>query len=93
MVRVGLQGKDLVDVRCSVDGIEASIIETKTEQLITLVNWTNQMQKDLAVSMKMSQAPKSIWCVRTQKTIPHEYNQGMVIFKMDLADADYFIIK
>jgi hypothetical protein len=82
----------LPTVDCSKDGIESIVLDHKDGTLLTLVNWTNAKVLDLEVQVRMKDAPKTVRTVSGQRNLAFAVNNGLVTFRLDLAEADYVLL-
>lgn len=82
----------LPTVACSKDLIEPIVLDHKDGTLLTLVNWTNAPVKDLEVEVQMKDAPKTVRTVSGQRNLPFTAKNGVVTFRLDLAEADYVLL-
>ena len=82
----------LPDVACSKDSIEPIILDHKDGTLVTLVNWTNAPVKNLYVEVRMKEAPKAVRTVSGQRNLAFTAKDGVVTFRLDLAEADYVLL-
>ena len=78
--------------KCSRDFIESIVLEHKDGTLLTLVNWTNAPVKDLEVQVRMKDAPKTVRTVSGQRNLAFTAKDGVVLFTLDLAEADYVLL-
>ena len=80
------------DVVCSLEGVEAWILENTKGALVTLINWTNEKQLDpLKVEIKLGFQPKSVRSV-AGGDLPFRWEDGVLTLSIGLADADYVMI-
>jgi hypothetical protein len=77
---------------CGNTGVESIVLDHKDGTLVTLVNWTNAPVKNLEVEVRMKEAPKSVRTVSGQRELAFTVNNGVVTFKLDLAEADYVLL-
>jgi hypothetical protein len=81
------------EAEASKDGIESIVLDHKDGTLLTLVNWTNGPVKDLEVQVRMKDAPKTVRTVSGQRNLDFKHNDGVVTFRLDLAEADYVVLR
>lgn len=72
--------------------IERIVLDHKDGTLVTLVNWTNAPVKDLEVQVRMPYAPKIVRTVSGQRNLDFTAKDGVVSFRLDLAEADYVML-
>ena len=80
-------------VTCSENTVESIVLDHKDGTLLTLVNWTNAPVKDLEVQVRMKDAPKTVRTVSGQRNLEFTAKDGVVSFRLDLAEADYVVLK
>jgi hypothetical protein len=80
------------DVTCSMPLMESILLDHKDGTLLTLVNWTNGPAKDLEVKVRMQDAPKTVRSVSGQRNLAFTAKDGVVTFRLDLAEADYVLL-
>jgi hypothetical protein len=94
LARLALDARDVPrDVTCSLPGVEAVVMDSDAGTLVTLVNWTNGPCKGLEVSVKLPANPKDLRSVTKQTTLPSTYKDGRLTFHIDLAEADFVLVK
>lgn len=81
-----------VPARCSNNLVESIVLDHKDGTLLTLVNWTNAPVKDLEVQVRMKDAPKTVRTVSGQRNLAFTAKDGVVTFRLDLAEADYVLL-
>ena len=74
------------------DLIEPIVLDHKDGRLLTLVNWTNAKVLDLEVQVRMKDAPKTVRTVSGQRNLAFTAKDGVVTFRLDLAEADYVLL-
>jgi hypothetical protein len=72
--------------------VESIVLDHKNGTLLTLVNWTNGPVKDLEVHVRMKDAPKTVRTVSGQRNLVFTAKDGVVTFRLDLAEADYVLL-
>jgi hypothetical protein len=77
---------------CGDPGVEAVVLDHKDGALVTLVNWTNAPLKDVSIQVRLAAAPKEVRSVSGQKTISSSFADGMLTFRIDLAEADFILL-
>ena len=80
-------------VVCSNNLVEATVLDAKEGTLVTLVNWTNGPVKDLNVKVRVPFRPSAVRSVSGQRELKAEYADGVASFTLDLAEADYVILR
>jgi len=90
-VRLGVAKVDR-PVVCSVESVESIVLDHKDGTLVTLVNWTDAPLKEVEVQVRMKDAPKSVRSVSGQREVPFTAKDGVVSFKLALAEADYVLL-
>jgi hypothetical protein len=78
---------------CSNNFVESIVLDHKDGTLLTLVNWTNTPVKDLEVQVRMKDAPKTVRTVSGQRNLDFTHKDGVVTFRLDLAEADYVVLR
>jgi hypothetical protein len=73
--------------------VEPIVIDHKDGMLLTLVNWMNGPVKDLEVQVRMKDAPKTVRTVSGQRNLDFKHQDGVVTFRLDLAEADYVVLR
>ena len=73
--------------------VESIVLDHKDGTLLTLVNWTNAPVKDLEVQVRMKDAPKTVRTVSGQRNLEFTAKDGVVSFRLDLAEADYVVLR
>jgi hypothetical protein len=91
---VGISAVDSVEVGRK-DGarVEAIVRDHPEGALLTVINWENDRLQQVSASIPMPAKPREVRSVSQQKAIPFEYKDGTVTFKIDLADAEFIVIK
>lgn len=79
--------------KCSNNLVESIVLDHKDGTLLTLVNWTNSPVKDLEVQVRMKDAPKTVRTVSGQRNLAFTAKDGVVTFRLDLAEADYVVLR
>jgi hypothetical protein len=77
---------------CSTELVESIVLDHKDGTLLTLVNWTNAPVKNLEVEVRMKDAPKTVRTVSGQRNLAFTAKDGVVTFRLDLAEADYVLL-
>ncbi|MSQ95605.1 MAG: hypothetical protein EXR98_13740 [Gemmataceae bacterium] len=77
---------------CSKNLVESIVLDHKDGTLLTLVNWTNGPVKNLEVQVRMKDAPKTVRTVSGQCNLAFTAKDGVVTFRLDLAEADYVLL-
>ena len=80
------------DCKFSEGKVESIVLDHKDGTLLTLVNWTNGPVKDLEVQVRMKDAPKTVRTVSGQRNLAFTAKDGVVTFRLDLAEADYVML-
>jgi hypothetical protein len=78
---------------CSDRFVESIVVDHKEGTLVTLVNWTNGPVKNLEVQVRVKDAPKTVRTVSGQRNLDFTHKDGVVAFRLDLAEADYIVLK
>jgi hypothetical protein len=73
--------------------VESIVLDHKDGTLLTLVNWTNGPVKDLEMQVRMKDTPKTVRTVTDQRNLDFTARDGVVTFRLDLAEADYVVLK
>ena len=76
----------------SVNAVESIVLDHKDGMLLTLVNWTNAPVKDLEVQVRMKDAANAVRTVSGQRNLAFTAKDGVVTFRLDLAEADYVLL-
>jgi hypothetical protein len=92
LVRLGLGNNPVRECACSVEGVEATVLDNTAGTLVTLTNWTDGPQK-IEVRLRSPVAPKSVRTVQGQKVLAAKYADGVVTFTTDVVDADYVLVE
>lgn len=79
-------------VTCDRAGVEAVVLDSPAGTLLTLVNWTNEPIKGLAVQVRLPKAPARAWSVTGQKPLPATYAAGQATFRLDLDEGDFVLL-
>ena len=91
------QWADLQEVKqpaiCSNNLVESIVLDHKDGTLLTLINWTNAPVKGLEVYVRMKDAPKTVRTVSGQRNLAFTHKDGIVTFRLDLAEADYVVLR
>ena len=74
--------------------MEALLLDNKEGTLVTLVNWTNRpVVEGLEVRVRTRAAPGEIYSVAAQQKLVGNFEKGVTTFTVNLADADYVMLK
>jgi hypothetical protein len=73
--------------------VESIVLDHKDGTLLTLVNWTNAPVKNLEMRVRMKDAPKTVRTVSGQRNLAFTAKDGVVTFRLDLAEADYVVLR
>lgn len=73
--------------------VEGVIRDHNDGSLLTLVNWEDHPLKEHPIMAMVPFEPKEVRSIKQQKAIPFAYRNGEVTFKIDLADADFIVIR
>lgn len=73
--------------------VEGVVRDHADGSLLTLVNWEDHPLKEQPILVKSAFMPKEVRSIQQQKVIPFAYKNGELTFKIDLADADFIVIK
>ena len=97
LIQIAVQVADLLDrldkpVVCFPHFVESIVIDHKDGTLVSLVNWTNEPIKEAIVEVRMKDAPKTVRTVSGQRDLAFTVNNGVVTFRLDLAEADYVLL-
>jgi len=94
-VRLGVDARPPArQVECSNPYVEALLLDNPQGTLVTLVNWTNQpLVESLTVTVRLPSAPREIFSVARQKKLASQFEGGQLTFTVDLADADFVMLK
>jgi hypothetical protein len=74
-------------------GIESTVVDHKDGSLLTLVNWAKDGVDNLYVRVRMKDAPKTVRTVSGQRNLDFTHKDGVVTFRLDLAEADYVVLR
>lgn len=77
---------------CDHPCVEAVVIDSPKGTLLTLVNWTNEARKGLKVSVRLAVKPADVRSVERQKSVPSQYQDGVLSFTIDLNEADFVLL-
>jgi hypothetical protein len=93
LVRLGVEAKKVEQaVVCSNSGVEAVVVDHPKGTLVTLVNWTNGPVKDLQVTVRLPTAPKTVRSVTAQKSLALTFENNLLTFITELAEADFILL-
>ncbi len=92
LVRLGLSNNPVRECVCSVEGVEATVLDNPKGTLVTLTNWTDE-PATVTVQLRSAFAPKSVRTVQGQKPLDAKYADGVATFSTVVADADYILVQ
>jgi hypothetical protein len=96
MIGRGIPAEQPAICRDKVSGLynlaESIVLDHKDGTLVTLVNWANAPLKDVEVAVRMKDAPKTVRTVSGQRNLEFTAKDGVVTFRLDLAEADYVLL-
>ncbi|MBI2803441.1 MAG: hypothetical protein HYX68_00475 [Planctomycetes bacterium] len=82
------------DVVASNPHVEGIVIDHKGGTLLTLVNWTNaKVLNMIEIEVRMKDSPKTVRTVSGQRNLAFTHKDGIVRFNIDLAEADYVVLR
>jgi hypothetical protein len=93
LVRLGIEASLERQVECSSPFVEAMVRDNEKGTLVTLVNWTNQPVNGLKVKVRMAAKPAQIRSVSQNKSLDSAYEDGFVLFQIDLKEADFVVLE
>jgi len=93
LVRLGVEArKPERAVECSQATVEGVIMDGPKGSLLTLINWSNAPQKDVMVSVRVAAKPSEVRSVQRQKTLESKWADGVLMFKLDVDEADHVLL-
>jgi hypothetical protein len=92
LVRLGLSNNPVRECVCSLEGVEATVLDNPKGTLVTLTNWTDK-PATVTVQLRSAFAPRSVRSVQGQKALDAKYADGVATFSTTVADADYILVE